>query len=66
MAEIGGIGEDSGEDRAWIAMRPSPYGVVVSIASVSERKAMPRSPKSVMIDKRCGSERPEPVELPHH
>jgi hypothetical protein len=30
--------------------------LVVSIASVSERKAMPRARKSVIIDRRCGGD----------
>ena len=38
--------------------RNSPCGVVVSICSVSERKAMHRVLKSVTVVSRCGNDRP--------
>ena len=38
--------------------RNSPCGVVVSICSVSERKAMPRFLRSVIVVRRCGNDRP--------
>ena len=38
--------------------RNSPCGVVVSICSVSDRKAIPRSLRSFTVLSRCGSDRP--------